>query len=256
MTTTSCDKWCDKWRVSDLSTACIVRVTNQCDQRCQHCCFRSGPGQMDQLSVETCKKINVWVPEGVVLNIMGGEFSILDNYPEMLVAMSRDRSHIRLVTNGLWARCDTDKFFDAMRSIKAAGCCHIDVAISEDSWHKSDSSYAIELLENFGHVVSLIRAGELYKNDILPLGRAWDNHIVPTECLVCSCESMCSMIITENGMLGKCPHGYLPHKHFSETTWTEAQNYIWRWRSEKLAEGMNCHSCMEKVSQSIVRVGQ
>lgn len=250
------DEWYDKWMSSSMFSACIVRVTNQCNQRCKHCAFRSGPDQTGQLSVETCGKINAWVPKNVVLNIMGGEFSILDNYPEMLVAMTRGRPHVRLVTNGFWAGRDTEKFLDTMLSIKDTGCCEIDVAVSDDSWHEVDSSAATRIIGSFSHVVNPIKVGEIDTDDITPIGSAWDNGILPKSETVCSCETMCNMVITEGGMLGRCPYGYFPWKHFSETTWSDAQEYIWGWRSEKLTEGMNCLRCMETVQTSIVQCGQ
>lgn len=247
---TSHYEWYDKWIDSSKSSACVVRMTNQCDQRCKHCCFRSGPDQIGQLSVKTCGRINAWVPKKVVLNIMGGEFSVLDNYPEMLVAISRGRSDIRLVTNGFWASDNPNKFYDAIKQMQDAGCPEIDVVVSHDSWHGKHGDLAISLLEANNTGITLIKTGELGVDDITPIGRAWDNGIAPNGNIQCSCQSMCNMIITEDGMLGRCPFGYMPWKHFSETTWADAQDYIWGWRSEKLAEGMNCHLCMEIVKAS------
>lgn len=244
------DEWYDKWMDSTTSNACIVRVTNQCDQQCRHCAFRSGPDQVGQLSVETCSRINAWVPKQVVLNIMGGEFSVLDNYPEMLVALSNGRRRVRLVTNGFWAGRETDKFFDAMKNIENAGWCVVDVAVSQDKWHKTNASLAIRLLKELKPIINLIQTGDLSVDDITPVGRAWDNNITPRGNIQCSCESMCNMIITEDGMLCRCPFGYFPWKHFTETTWNDAQEYIWGWRSEKLAEGMNCHLCMKIIEDS------
>lgn len=245
---TSHDEWYERWSNGSLSTACILRITNRCDQRCRHCCFRSGPEYSRQMSVGMCERINAWVPKRVLFNIMGGEFTVLDNYPELLVALARGRNCVRLVTNGFWAdKSDPDKFFDAMRQVKDSPCPEIDVAVSQDHWHEKQSHRAVLLLKNNDLGVNLIEPGDLGVDDITPVGRAWDNHIIPRGNVQCSCESMSNMIITEDGMLGRCPFGYFPWKHFSETTWVDAQEYIWGWRSEKLSEGMNCHTCMENV---------
>ncbi|KKN91211.1 hypothetical protein LCGC14_0220790 [marine sediment metagenome] len=242
------DYWYDKWMASTQSNACVVRVTNQCNQKCRHCCFRSGPEHVGQMSVKMCEKINAWVPVRVALNIMGGEFSVLDNYPEMLAALSRDKNIVHLVTNGFWTNDKEGiyKFFSAIRGIKRTSEC-VSVTVSNDHWHKKSTDDLIKILKNNGLDVTIETARNLGpKGDrISPIGRAWDNKLVPCNSIHCSCEVMSSMIITEDGMVNRCPYGYFPWKHFSETTWNEAQEYIWGWRSEKLSEGMNCHLCME-----------
>lgn len=240
------DYWYNKWIKSNLSTACVLRVTNKCNQKCEHCAFRSSPTHISQMSIKMCEKINDWVPKTVVLNIMGGEFSVLDNYPEILVALAHNRNQIRLVTNGFWStnREKSAKFLNTIKRL--IDICRITVAVSTDNWHESlGYRKAIELLENFDLDFDFIDAGELKTNDIRPIGRAWDNKIVPNSSIHCACEQMSNMIITEDGMVDRCPFGYFPWKHFSETTWYDAQEYVWGWRSEKLAEGMNCHACME-----------
>lgn len=242
--------WYDKWKIDSISNACVLRITNQCNERCEHCAFRSGPECVGQMSVETCKKINAWVPYKVVLNIMGGEFTILDNYPEMLMELVRNRNTIRLVTNGFWSHNDksVNKFFLATRQIKDV-CQNIDIAVQNDRWHKQPGSKIIKLLrENAKSLkITVIDGGVLEANDVAPIGRAWDNKILPAGYTSRCCEGMCNMTITEDGMICKCPYGYFPWKHFGETTWHDTQEYVWRWRAEKLAEGMDCRACMETI---------
>lgn len=238
------DYWFNRWKSDSVSNACVVRVTNQCDQRCRHCCFRSGPECVGQMSVKMCERINAWVPKKFILNIMGGELTVLDNYPEMLVTLARGRNRIRLVTNGFWSKKNIDKFFDTIRQIQQIGCHNIDIAVSNDQWHIHNR--AIDLLKNSGSEIKWIDTDGFGIDDITPIGRAWDNNIAPRGVVECSCESMSNMIITENGMVCLCPFGYFPWKHFGKITWADAQEYIWGWRSEKLAEGMNCHLCMEQ----------
>ncbi len=244
------NKWRSRWAFSSISNACAIRVTNRCDQKCRHCCFRSGPECVGQMSVKMCKEINAWIPKGIVLNIMGGEFTILDNYPEMLVALAKGRGSIRLITNGYGILKTPRKFLKAIRKIKKSPCHNIRIAVSKDRWHKKYGQDALLLLEKHRSAIgitSIQTNGESEDDSIAPVGRAWDNNISGCNIKQCSCKSICSMIITEDGMLCKCPFGYMPWKHFSETTWDDAQKHIWEWRSEKLADDMNCGSCMEEV---------
>jgi len=181
---------------------------------------------------------------------MGGEFSILDNYPEMLVELARNRNHVRLVTNGFWSKTEKGitKFLNAREHILRV-CGRVDIILSTDKWHES-SSYrdAAKILATFESVLDFNSFNKAPTTDHLaPVGRAWDNNVTTCNNIHCSCEQMSNMIIIENGAVGRCPFGYFPWQHFSETTWYDAQEYVWGWRSEKLAEGMNCHACMECV---------
>jgi hypothetical protein len=208
-----------------------------------------------QMSTSACEELNAWVPKKINLNIMGGEITILENYPEMLVALSTGRGRIRLVTNGFWGGRGTDTFFDAMRQIQAASCPRIEVAVSQDSWHDKPSHKAISLLKDNNMGIPIIEPGDSSVNDIVPVGRAWDNNLGGYKNTVSRCEDMCNMTITENGMICKCPFGYFPWRHFNETTWEEAQEYVYNWRSEQLKAGMNCRLCMETVQMSLSRDG-
>lgn len=184
---------------------------------------------------------------------MGGEFTVLNSYTEMLVSLARGRHHVRLVTNGYWAGVAPNKFFNTIKQMRETPCDNLDVAVSQDRWHERPSNYAVELLKKHGVEINIVEPIKLEVDDIVPIGRAWDNRIVPSGKVICSCQAMCNMIIPEDGMICKCPYGYFPWKHFSETTWHDAQDYIWGWRSEKLADGMNCQMCMETVDAALCR---
>jgi len=240
------DYWYDKWRGSTVSRACIVRLTNRCDQQCEHCAFASGPGCHGQMSVETCEQINRWIPKSVLPNIMGGEFTILPNYPDLLLALARYRDHIHMVTNGIWGHSHamTIRFLDTIRQIKQV-CPKINVAVSTDNWHVVSGQEALDALDRIRKTIKLIPTEPVV--NITPVGRAWLNGLGQKRLSCASCEVMSNMIIREDGMICRCPYAYFPWKHFSETTWDEAQEYVWGWRSEKLSEGMNCHLCMESV---------
>lgn len=249
-------RWLEKWMFDSTSRACIVRVTNQCNDKCRHCSFRSGPNCIGQLSVESCEEINAWVPRtSVVINIMGGEFSILDNYPSILVALAKGRKDIRLITNGFWAHDNILKFFNAMRDVKNVLSGNLEVAVSSDSWHRTRGASAKRFLKDISEYVEIVETSEIFDDDVVPIGRAWDNNIVTARNYRCACEQMCNMIITEDGMLCKCPFGYFTWKHFSETTWEDAKRDILLWREEMLEDGMNCNNCMEKARLSNVDSG-
>ncbi len=237
------DEWYNIWTKSHSSNACMIRITNKCNQKCEHCCFRSHPKCVGQMSVGMCEKINSWIPRNIAINIMGGEFTILSNYPEMLVSLTKNRSRIRLVTNGYWLR-NQDKFFDTIQQIKNAKCSHITVAVSTDQWHQKHAHDAIVLLKELPDIF-VETCDKLPTNGLAPVGRAWDNNLRSKLDYVRACTQLSYVIITEDGMISRCPFGYFPWKHFSETTWHDAQEYVWGWRSEKLAEGMNCNLCME-----------
>lgn len=148
-----------------------------------------------------------------VLNIMGGEFTVLNNYPELLVALAKNRNHIRLVTNGSWGDTETTKFLNTIKQMKAASSGRrIEVAVSQDSWHQKQPHNAIKILKRHKESIKFVKTRDLItdNDDIEPIGRAWDNGIVSDDVTHCACEIMCNMIVTEDGMLGRCPFGYFP----------------------------------------------
>lgn len=243
-------EYLDKWNQNEYySKVCLVRVTNQCNETCQHCCFRSGPKVSGQMTIDMCQAINSWAPDYVVFNIMGGEFSILDNYPDILLALSSKRSDVTLTTNGAWARSvkETNKFFNSIHMLKKSGCGHIDLAVSTDKWHVPLCHEAVKILEQRPIDANWYAIGGGEIDDLTPVGRAWDNKLIPQGPVQCFCGTAPSLIITEDGMIHKCPFAYFPWKHFSETTWKDAIKYVWGWRATKLSNGMTCVGCMQSL---------
>lgn len=231
-----------------MTNGCMIRVTNQCNEKCEHCCFRSGPECVGQMSIETCEKINAWVPPESNLTIMGGEFSILDDYPEMLIALAHNRKAIRLITNGFWSHTDKriKKFLLTMKQIVVI-CRQIEIGVSDDGWHRWSGDYALRLIKHNKLGIRPVPMANLSGNNVVPLGRAWDNKISTIPSDMCHCKAKWDIIITEDGMICLCPFGYFPWKHFSKTTWHDAQRHVWDWRLRQLAIGMNCYLCMETV---------
>jgi len=242
------------WSHSKISNSCIVRITNRCDDCCQHCAFRSSPKNIGSMSVDMAAHINRWVPRGIVLNIMGGEFTVLPNYEEIIMAMVNDRSKVRLVTNGQWASSPKshDKFITTIKRMKQI-CGDIDIVVSNDDWHKQKYPAAIETIQRLGMLVSELQKNSDW-NNLTPVGRAWDNGLITRLTkYAASCETMCCMIITEDGTIHNCPYGYFPLRKFWEATWEEQQEIVWTWRSEQLSNGMMCVSCMKSLNLHLVK---
>lgn len=248
-----------KWEFSKKSNQCIIRLTNKCDQQCKHCCFRSGPQYNEVMSLKMCHEINIWVPKNIQLNIMGGEVTILENYPELLMALSKDRSCIRIVTNGFGIKNDRDKFFKSIYNIKKMYGCQISIAISNDIWHKPIPINMVEILRNKYLDLIFETNTDLLDNELYMVGRAFDNKIGPTTKGRALCKPCSSITIIENGILMKCPVGYFEFKHFHETTWEEAETEILQWRSKELKRGMDCYHCMTEINkselQTLVQIG-
>jgi len=250
MSTYDINHWYDKWSNSTINNTCIIRVTNKCNEQCPHCCFRSGPNNYRRISQITAQEINTWIPEKIPITIMGGELTILTNYPAITTALAKNRHRIRIVTNGQWSKTNAElsKFIKTIDEVSCV-CDNVDVVVSGDYWRSNRNNPTQKDFSDFTTAtgVNFIQANSVKVNDLVPLGRAWDNSLITIEnnLTIASCKTMPSIMVIESGMIGRCPFGYMPWKHFSETNWDEAQDYIWGWRSEKLAEGMICDSCMQ-----------
>ncbi len=203
------------------------------------------------MSAQTCEEINRWLPQYVTPNIMGGEISVLDNYPELLTALAKNRLKIRIVTNGLGIDADPETFVKTINTIKQTQLTRITVMISTDKWHDDPGHSAVEFMKEHDILIDRLEYGNIGLEGIVPLGRAYDNRDkIGTMTQDPACLTHCGMIIIENGMICLCPFGYFPWKHFTKTTWDEAQEHILEWRARRIEEGMNCHLCMESVEIS------
>ena len=242
------DHWFDKWNNNIWTNEFVARVTNKCNERCKHCCFRSGPEYVGQLSVKDCDTLNSWLPKHIRMNIMGGEFTILPEYPEILTALAHNRPKTAIITNGQWAddQHATQKFLSSIDSVCEV-CAEVLVAISDDKWHQKFSKRAQRLFREYNSKAKLISGVNIPDNKLLPLGRAWDNHLFSKNFEVCCgcCRETGQLMVIETGMITLCPMGYFPWKHFSKINYHEARKHVWKWRAEQLDLGMDCFSCME-----------
>jgi hypothetical protein len=197
------------------------------------------------MNVKTCRKINDWLPPIVVMNIMGGEFTVLSDYPSILLALAKGRNHIRMVTNGFWARDKRRirKFMSTMEQLVDV-CNTVDVAVSGDKWHVKSGQPAVDILKDNDVGVNLIRDANA-EIPLAPIGRAWDNDL-KVKANTASCIVMCNMFIREDGMICGCPYGYFPKQQFDKTSWYDIQKKIWDWRADRLRKEIFCVDCMEE----------
>jgi len=248
------DRWFDKWNNNIWVNELLIRVTNRCNERCSHCCFRSGPECVGQLSTQDCELLNVWSPSRVNINTMGGELTILDDYPEMLMSLASGRKKTAIVTNGQWCydKQATQKFLASVDAVCGV-CEEVLVGISNDKWHQKFGRRALRRFREHGSSAILIQGPEVSDDKLLPIGRAWDNGLagkVVEACCGC-CQETGQLTVIETGMITLCPLGYFPWKHFSDVSYDEAKEHIWKWRAKQLDAGMDCFSCMEQDKKSL-----
>lgn len=243
------DHWFNKWDNNIWTNEFIARVTNKCNEQCTHCCFRSGPECVGQLSVADGALLNSWLPSYVKINIMGGEFTILPNYPEILIALTFGRTKAAIITNGQWAYDEpaTQKFLSSIDAVCDV-CDEVLVAISDDHWHQRFNKRAQRLYREHNPKAKLISGVDIPDDKILPLGRAWDNKLASRSFEACCgcCRETGQLTVIETGMITLCPMGYFPWKPFNEVTYNTAREYVWGWRARQLDLGMDCFSCMKQ----------
>jgi len=253
MTDAENDQWYSKWNSNVWANEFVARITNRCNERCPHCCFRSGPECAGHLSINDSQLLNTWLPSHVRMNVMGGEFTIIPDYPEILMALVSGRPKAALVTNGQWAYDEqaTRTFLSSVDAVCEV-CDEVLVAISDDRWHQKFNKRAQRLYREHNPKAKLIYGVDIPDDKLLPLGRAWDNKLASRSFEVCCgcCRETGQLMVLETGMVTLCPMGYFPWKHFGKVSYDDARSHVWRWRAEQLDLGMDCFSCMERDKRS------
>lgn len=239
--------WFERWTTNQWKNEFIVRVTNKCSDRCQHCCFRSGPECVGSISVDDCLKLNIWLPQNIRMNVMGGEVTVLDNYADILFSLLGGRTNGAIITNGQWVNNEiaATNFFRVINDLDNV-CGDLCVAISNDKWHQQYSRRALRLFRENCPSVKLIPGVDINPDQLLPLGRAWDNKLssaISTSQCGC-CRETGQLMVIETGKICLCPMGYFEWKYFWEIDYAKAQEYVWIWRSNQLDNGMDCDKCM------------
>jgi len=178
--------------------------------------------------------------------ITGGEFTVLDDYPDLLVALSMGRDKVRLTTNGSWSNSDEGvlKFTNTLTRLNEI-CNEVEISVSTDSWHSGSGKLALDILKEF----SVFDIGEIKLQNVAPVGRAWDNLIMPPSiAFTHSCKRISFITVIESGLICKCPYGYFAWENFIDVIYEEAKEYVDSWRSRKLQHRMNCRVCMEELA--------
>lgn len=208
---------CDKKDICYRVLKPTIRITNKCTERCEHCCFSSGPESNLHMSVEKAQEINIFLEKNGIkqINLMGGEFFCNPQWEYVMGCIVKGLDKVRVVSNSDWAGNEKEpvkviSFFGSNRN------CYL--ALSKDEWHTNKNvSKAVEILsENrISHVVS--DTEEKY------------DHLVPTGrnkfetgfygmfgCYCDNPEKLYSFLIDEVGNIHKCPMGGLIYANTEE----------------------------------------
>ena len=209
-----------------------VRLTTRCLYTCKHCCFSCGPKCNDVMSLDIAKQVRTCFEGHVTwLNVMGGELTLLPNYPELLEAMHF--VPLRIVTNGWWVDHEKprQKLLATIRSMSQQGP-PIYLGISRDRFHPAgvgDRAHAWlteqnpDFKEDWGFTATKDPKEE--ERAIAPVGRAWENELGDEMLRMFGAychahKNNQSMTVLEDGSVTFCefgawPMGYL-HWGFDE----------------------------------------
>lgn len=234
----------------------IVRLTNFCNERCKHCVYRSSPEFKTHLTPELAKMIHQWMPRSHITNItaMGGELTLIPNYPELIKILFDGIDQGGIMTNGIFVRNDEafDTFVDVVRSVITR---QFTVRVSQTQYH-SDKEYGIKAYEKL-RLIFENKTGRFvqfsgYQETIVPFGRAFDNGIGiekwrchPQLGAMCDITMGKILLIDEEGFVHLCPLGESRHEHISHDSYDNMYKNIRKWRKDRIEKGMNCLSCSE-----------
>lgn len=233
----------------------IVKFTNLCNESCSHCVFRSGPRFKTHLTPELARQINGWIPRPHITNIssMGGEITLIPNYPELLQILYRGIDQGGLMTNGVFVKSD-QAFKTFVQTIKSLRNRHFTVRISQTQYH-SPEGYGARAYEKLTKIFKNVEGRFVqivtHLSPVVPLGRAFDNNIGidywrhhPQLGAYCEVDKQ-PIFVDERGFACRCLLGKSRHKHISEDSFDTVKKEIVAWRQYRIERGMNCLSCAE-----------
>ncbi|KKN99030.1 hypothetical protein LCGC14_0142750 [marine sediment metagenome] len=207
-----------------------IRLTNFCNETCDHCMFRSGPSNKTHMTEKMSQQLNEWLPKGVDSNIsvMGGEVSLIPNYGDLMRNTFQGHYQGGIMTNGVFVKqkATLDEF---VRVILSLDTQNITIRISQSQFHSKDG-YGQEAFEKLKqsfkhkHRIFVQFAGDLGLNIVL-VGRAYDNNVPSKYQDVAMCDNAMNdnMFVDENGIIHWCPLGESPYKHFSQCDYYETR---------------------------------
>lgn len=226
----------------------MVRLTNFCNETCNHCVFRSGPDFRTHMTEELADQINAWIPKSLTTNVtmVGGELTLLPNYPELMQTLCQGIDQAGIMTNGVFVK--NDKSFNRfLETIINLPIRNLTVRVSQSQYHTTE--YGLKAYEK------LLKALEEVDNrwvqfsghltHIIPFGRAFDNSIGQIIITDAMCESALGNVtfIDEEGFIHLCPMGNSRHKHISEDSYDNIRIETRNWQTYKVERGMTCLSC-------------
>lgn len=197
----------------------VVRITDFCNNTCDHCCFDCSPRNDNFMSLETMTclskvfkdtdKVCYW------FNVMGGETTLHPKYEEMIEVLAG--RHVRFVTNGWWINNEkaTARFLSFLKTTKAL----MHVGVSRDKFHpKGVGDRAFKFLQNNGidDDFGLSTPNpEDEEGSIASVGRAYYNYIgYMRSTFQAYCQSSntrnTSFTVLEDGTVTHCPFGIWP----------------------------------------------
>ena len=247
----------------------IVRLTARCQNTCRHCCYECGPQRTEVMPLATAQQVRTCFAGQVTwLNVMGGELTLLPNYPELLDALHF--VPLRVVTNGWWVDDERAraKLLDTVRTLSHAGP-PVYLGISRDRYHPpgvGDRAHAwlteqIQYQDDWGFTATKDPLEE--EKAIAPVGRAWQNDL--GDDLLRMFGAYCrahehrqSMTVLEDGSVTYCPFGAWPlgylHWGFDNLeenrarmakVWIDSCNRCWQtwiWDGGKTRSLANLHA--------------
>lgn len=246
-------KLSDIFDATKKNQSIVVRITDFCNNQCDHCCFECSPKKKHFMNLETMKKINSTFADTkdccYWFNVMGGEPTLHKNYTELIEVLAG--RHVRMVTNGWWIKTNLAKnrLLSFLKSTKAI----MHVGVSRDKFHpKGVGEKAFALLqenkvdEDFGLTTP---NPENEEGSIASVGRAYDNYIgYMRSTFDAYCQSSntrnTSFTVLEDGTVTHCPFGIWPIGFLEdgiERLYKEKQKRVELWDKAMV----NCRNCWE-----------
>lgn len=196
-----------------------VRLTAKCCYQCAHCCFECGPHREERMSLAIAQKTAaVMGPHSLWFNVMGGELTLLDDYPDLLTALNV--VPLRIVTNGWWVKSHQrrEQFLAVVRELGKTQ--HIHVGVSRDRFHppgigEEAANFLYSQGVNDDWSFSATKDPEQEAKAVAPVGRAWLNEIgddfLRMFGVYCHAHDRCqSMTVLEDGTVTFCMFGAWP----------------------------------------------
>ncbi len=138
--------WISRTLRADEPMEVYLRITDNCNLECSHCCYESGPGK-PSMALEDAAKVVSNLPDSTsLIDITGGEvftrknllYSVLDMIQrrdfDFLNGSKDNRPFIVLTTNGYWAK-DEASVNKRLDELKGLGVWGVRVT-SYDTIHK------------------------------------------------------------------------------------------------------------------------